>query len=153
MAGLLSTDVENQCTEIGFIMTLPAFQRTHVTTNAVGLLLHYCLEMPTADGIQQKYGPGLGLRRVQWQCHAENTPSRRHAERIGMKLEGVIRWQRVLEAGKVGHEVPEDRKRLCAKVGRHSYMLAMCWDDWEVEGGREHVQALMARTPSELESH
>ena len=66
-----------------------------------------------------------------------------------MKLEGVIRWQRVLNVGKVGDGVREDRKRLCAKVGRHSCMLAMCWDDWELEGGREHVQAMMARTPGE----
>lgn len=93
LMGLFDASVEHQYTEIGYIMILPEFQRTHVNTNALGLLMHYCLDLPAdlAKG-ELKYGPGLGLRRVQWQCHADNAPSVRAAERMGFKLEGIIRW-------------------------------------------------------------
>ena len=143
MVGLLNTSAVDQVTEIGFVFILPEFQRTHVTTNAVGLLLHYCLELPSnANG---KYGPGLGLRRVQWQTHGDNMASLRAAERIGFRREGLIRWQRILQEGKEGPSVPSERAALCGNPGRHSWMLAVCWDDWELEGTREFVQERMER--------
>ncbi|OCB90546.1 hypothetical protein A7U60_g2224 [Sanghuangporus baumii] len=143
VAGLLNTSVANQCTEIGFITIFPEFQRTHVTANAVGLLLHYCLELPSS--INGKYGPGLGLRRVQWQTHEENAASVRAAERMGFRREGLIRWQRILLEGKYGMTVPPEREALCKNLGRHSWMLAVCWDDWELGGTREFVQEQMER--------
>ncbi|KAI0070547.1 hypothetical protein K474DRAFT_1680071 [Panus rudis PR-1116 ss-1] len=81
-------------TEIGYVFILPAFHRTHVTSNAVGLLMQYCLDLPK-DG-------GLGMRRVQWQCTVWNTASRKTAERLGFKFESVERWQRVYRGGKMG---------------------------------------------------
>ncbi|KAH8110050.1 GNAT family acetyltransferase [Phellopilus nigrolimitatus] len=144
--GLLNTDKANLSTEIGFVLILPAFQRTHVTSNAVGLLLHYCLELPFASFADSGgYGPGLGLRRVQWQTHAENARSVRTAERLGFQREGIIRWQRVLREGKAGFEVPPERRALDARPGRHSWMLSLCWDDWELEGAREAVRSQMNR--------
>ena len=150
MIGLLNTDTANQFTEIGYIMTLPAFQRTHVTSNAIGLLLHYCLELPASaieskDASSQSFGPGLGLRRVQWLCHAENSNSRRAAERMGFRFEGTLRWIRVLKEGKVGLAPSEARAKLCKGPGRHSCILSICWDDWEFEGVREHVQNVMTK--------
>ncbi|KAG9093971.1 hypothetical protein FRC06_011292 [Ceratobasidium sp. 370] len=71
------------CVEIGYAIVLPAYQRSFVSTHAIGLLLRYALDLP-ADG-------GLGLRRVQWQTHADNAPSIRAARRMGMKLEGIMR--------------------------------------------------------------
>ncbi|KAL8710358.1 MAG: hypothetical protein Q9225_007306, partial [Loekoesia sp. 1 TL-2023] len=65
----LSSSAQHLSTEIGFLVILPAFQRTHVTTNAVGLLLRYALDSPDEGG--------LGLRRVQWQASSVNEASRK----------------------------------------------------------------------------
>ncbi|KAG8697547.1 hypothetical protein FRC09_007785 [Ceratobasidium sp. 395] len=81
--GYLRADPESASIEIGYAIVLPAYQRTFVSTHAIGLLLRYALDLPV-DG-------GLGLRRVQWQAHADNAPSIRAAQRMGMKLEGIMR--------------------------------------------------------------
>ncbi|PAV22850.1 acyl- N-acyltransferase [Pyrrhoderma noxium] len=162
--GYVNTSLEHQCTEIGFVCTIPPFQRTHVTTNAVGLLLQYGLELPSPSSplasssasstppfphqstpLNPKHSGGLGLRRMVWQTHHDNTPSLRAAERLGFRREGLIRWQRVLRSDKTGAHVPQDRAKLCDLPGRHSWMLSVCWDDWELEGVREKVQGLMDR--------
>ncbi|PPQ69008.1 hypothetical protein CVT26_001942, partial [Gymnopilus dilepis] len=44
--GLINSSAPNLSTEIGCIIILPAFQRTHVASNAVGLLLQYALNLP-----------------------------------------------------------------------------------------------------------
>ena len=59
-------------------------------TNAVGLLLCYCLELPSAP-----QRPELGFRRAQWMAHA--------AQRMGFKEEGIPRWMWVLP--KEGNEI------------------------------------------------
>ncbi|EJD05019.1 acyl-CoA N-acyltransferase [Fomitiporia mediterranea MF3/22] len=146
MISLIYTNTTHQFCEIGYVMTFPKFQRTYVTSNAVGLLLHYCLELPAhlAKG-EQKYGPGLGLRRVQWQADSQNSPSIRCAKRIGFKWEGIIRWTLILLEGKGGSPPSAERAGLHPGDGRHNAILSMCWDDWELEGGREHVQKEMNR--------
>jgi len=128
--GLLNASPENSSIEIGHVLILPSFQRTHVAANAVGLLLGYCLEGPG--------GGGLGLRRVQWQAHASNARSIGLAQKMGFKLEGYLRWQRVLIPGKEGGERGDGRGR-----GRTDAMLSICWDDWEQEGVKEAVQKTM----------
>lgn len=60
--------------------------------------------------------------------------------RLGFTLEGVMRWQRVLPHGKKGL-VPSGG--LEVGPGRHTAMLAMCWDDWREK--RENVLAMMER--------
>jgi RimJ/RimL family protein N-acetyltransferase len=120
-------------------MILPSFQRTHVTSNAVGLLLHYALDLPV-DG-------GLGLRRAVWQANVFNEASVRSAERMGFKLEAVLRWDRVLpidkdDARNKKGERNGDPRAGC--VGRDTAMLSICWDDWE-SGGKEHVDSIMDR--------
>ncbi|TFK38332.1 acyl-CoA N-acyltransferase [Crucibulum laeve] len=139
LMGLINTSPINLATEVGCIMILPPFQRTHISSNAVGLLLHYALDLPSAGG--------LGLRRVFWQANSLNTKSIRLAERMGLKLEGILRWDRVLPANKDagnGRGVREGDPR-AGCLGRDTAMLGICWDDWE-EGGREHVDKVMART-------
>ena len=117
--GLLNTDPDNSSTELGWLIILPAFQRTHVTTNAIGLLLTWCLDSPS-DG-------GLGFRRVQYTTAPNNIASLKKAENMGFKFELVQRYQRKVAKEGDGHAV----------------MLSMCWDEWSDE--RPKVQALMDR--------
>jgi RimJ/RimL family protein N-acetyltransferase len=136
--GLLATSPTNLSTEIGFVVTFPPFQKTHVTTNAVGLLLNHTLDTPR-DG-------GLGLRRVQWKANELNKVSVRVAEKFGFKFEGVLRWDRVLPEDKIGNGVDTSQREGEAKKGRpgrNTVLLSLCWDDWEME--RENVQKLMER--------
>ncbi|KAF7369261.1 hypothetical protein MVEN_00253800 [Mycena venus] len=137
--GLLDTSAANLSTEIGFVITLPQFQRTHVTTNAIGLLLHWTLDA-SLEG-------GLGLRRVAWKANAHNTRSVRAAERLGFRQEGVLRWDRVLpawktEGGNGGGVRAGDSKPDCR--GRDTVLLSLCWDDWEA-GARKSVKEIMQR--------
>jgi RimJ/RimL family protein N-acetyltransferase len=80
VVSLSGTNPINAVTEMGIIV-FPAFQRTHVATNAVGLLLQRTLDPPSAGG--------LGLRRVEWKTHADNAASRRIALRMGFVFEGI----------------------------------------------------------------
>ncbi|CUA71410.1 hypothetical protein RSOLAG22IIIB_04625 [Rhizoctonia solani] len=121
--------------EPGFITILPQFQRTHVNTHAVGLLIQYALDKPS-DG-------GLGLRRCQWQAHASNIPSARAAERLGFKPEGILRWHRPLPAERES-SAPFRADDSLGVPGRHTAVFAICWDDWD-NGGKEHLQGLMDR--------
>ncbi|KAF7312271.1 N-acetyltransferase domain-containing protein [Mycena indigotica] len=131
--GLLHTSFANLSTEIGPVVIFPDFQRTFVASNAIGLVMRYCLNLPS-DG-------GLGFRRVQWTANEENTASLRAAERMGMKVEGVMRWNWVLPPGREGKQVSNGRG---AGLGRHSVLLAVCWDDWE-NGGKELVDKIVER--------
>ncbi|KAH7925793.1 acyl-CoA N-acyltransferase [Leucogyrophana mollusca] len=136
--GYLNTSQANLSTEIGFVIVLPPFQRTHVTTNAVGLLMLYALDLPSQGG--------LGLRRLQWQANVLNTKSVRTAERMGFKREGTLRWERVLPGGrgKMHNGIPlREGDPRPGTLGRDTAMLALCWDDWETE--REKVIAIMER--------
>ncbi|KAJ7722896.1 acyl-CoA N-acyltransferase [Mycena maculata] len=140
--GVLSTSALHLTSEIGFIITLPRFQRTHVTSNAAGLLLHFLLDVPAAGG--------LGLRRVAWKANTRNTQSVRAAERLGFRKEGVLRWDRVLPewkteamGGNGGAARERDPRPKC--LGGDSVVLGLCWDDWE-GGVREAVDALMKRS-------
>ena len=40
---------------------------------------------------------GLGYRRYEWKCNAENEPSRRAALRLGFKFEGIFRQHMVVK--------------------------------------------------------
>lgn len=144
LAGIMSytsSSAANLSTEIGFIVILPPYQRTHVNSNAVGLLLQYALDLPSQGG--------LGLRRVQWLCSSVNAPSIRAAERLGFKKEGVMKWHRVFHDGKDRSKVHNGRElprggRVEQDYGRDSVVFGQCWDDWE-QGGREKIQAIMVR--------
>ncbi|KAF8656330.1 hypothetical protein AX16_002595 [Volvariella volvacea WC 439] len=138
LAGLIAyinTSKENRATEIGCIKVLPPYQRTHVTSNAVGLLLHYALDGADCGG--------LGLRRVVWKANALNARSVRAAERMGFRREALFRWDRVLAVGKEAAGNGAATRAGC--VGRDTVVLGLCWDDW-VAGGRERVDGVMGRT-------
>lgn len=140
--GYLNSSAEDLVTEIGFVIIAPTFQKTHVTSNAVGLLIKYALDMPE-DG-------GLGLRRVVWQASAANIASVRTAKRMGFQQEGILRWHRAWPTSKArganGIRVRNgDPKEETFPLGRDTAILSICWDDWE-SGARAHVEAMMART-------
>lgn len=135
VVSLNSTNPVNAVTEIGIIV-FPSFQRAHVATNAVGLFLCWTLDPPS--------GGGLGLRRVEWMTHSENKPSRKLAERMGLELEGIARWNRTVPEGKIGicAEALERRNGTNGELrGRHTAIYSMVWDEWE--GKRSKVVDLM----------
>ncbi|KAF8582949.1 acyl-CoA N-acyltransferase [Ramaria rubella] len=134
IVGLLNASPQHASIELGFIIILPEFQHTHVARNAIGLLLHYCLDLP-AQG-------GLGLRRVQWQANSNNIRSIRAAEKMGFVKEGIIRWQRVLPSHKEGKHTREGDP--IQGPGRDTALLAICHDDWNTV--REKVDILMHQT-------
>jgi len=130
--GLIHTSQANLSTEIGPVAILPPFQRTHVSSNAIGLMMHYCLDLPNAGG--------LGFRRVQWTANPVHQVSIKVAEKMGLIYEGTMRWTWVLPSGKKGKKSREGDP--VTGLGRDSVLLAICWDDWE-GGARERVDKLM----------
>jgi RimJ/RimL family protein N-acetyltransferase len=138
--GFMNTLPAHLSTEFGCVITLPRFQRTHVTANAVGLLLHLALDVP-AEG-------GFGLRRVAWQTNALNTISMRAAERLGFRHEGVLRWDHILRPGKAANRMDVPLRAGDSKPdrpGTDTVRYRLCWDDWE-GGAREAVDAIMQRS-------
>ncbi|KAF8149436.1 acyl-CoA N-acyltransferase [Crassisporium funariophilum] len=133
MIGWQNGSMSNLSLEVGPVVILPAFQRTFVGTNAVGLLLKYAFDLPE-DG-------GLAMRRVFWCADPANAASIGAAEKMGFVKEGVLRWMWILPIGKKGKAVDGNRKE---GDGRDSAMLSICWDDWEA-GVREHVVQRMKR--------
>ena len=135
---LIRTEPSNLSTEIGFVIILPAYQRTYVTSNAVGILLRYCLELPDATR------PGLGLRRVQWVADPSNHPSYNAAVRMGFRYEGTSRWRLVIHEGKEGNGSPLRVGDPSKCPSGDSKLLSFCADDWE-GGGRENVERAINR--------
>lgn len=125
---------------IGTLFTLPPYQRTHVTSNAVGLMLQYALD-PPSDG-------GLGLLRVQWRLDSRHDGSARVAERMGLRYEGTETWFRLIKdgvaRGKVGNGKSPPPGSEKGDVWQDKTTYAMCWDDW-IGGGREKTLAAMVK--------
>ena len=134
--GILRASPYTLSAELGPAMPFTRFQRTHVTSNAIGLALRYCLNLPSDIRF-----PGLGMRRVEWQANPLNVASVRAAERMGFKKEGIIRWTLPLPPGRSGYE-PREGDPLKDRKGRDSVYLSVCCDDWEA-GGRDKVEAAM----------
>lgn len=144
---LLNTSTANQSTEIGWVMILPPFHRTHVTSNACGLLLNLALNSPSEGG--------LGLRRVQWQTSSANSASIATAKKLGFTYEGTLRWDRVYQGGKMKGKADNGKSLRLRNgggeghlneddVGRDTVVLSMCWDDWYHDDKREFVRKRMA---------
>ena len=139
--GLFGASPANLSIEIAWIVVFPKFRRTYVTSNAVGLVLNYCLELPSAPAERR----GLGFRRVQWMSHPDNQPSIALAKRMGFKEEGLLRWTRVVPQVAEGSGIPpRDGDPKSPNPGWHSALLSLCADDWE-NGGRELVRRLIDR--------
>lgn len=145
-SGLTDASASDSRIEVGFVMVLPKFQRTFVNSDACCLLLKHLLD-PVEGG-------DLGMRRVQWQANTQNQASINAAQRLGFTLEGVMRWQRVCTDNKkcISEQDGERREGLPQRdiegrklgPGRHSAMLAICWDDW-LSGGRDRIMSMLNR--------
>lgn len=137
--GFSAKEAKNKTIEIG-CMLFPAYHRSHVASNAVGLLLLWSLDPPSLGG--------MGLRRVEWKAHSQNKASRGLAERMGFQCEGISRWERLFPAaaGELALSVEALEKRNGRKEeapGRHTAIYSQVWDEWEEN--RPKVVAMMKR--------
>lgn len=95
--------------EIGYTWIGGSWQRTFVNTEAKYLMLRHAFE-------------GLGCQRVQLQTDELNQQSRRAIERLGARLEGILRNDRIM---------PDGRRR-------HSAMYSIVDEEWpRVRAGLE----------------
>lgn len=83
---LMRIDTTHGSIEVGQVMFSPLLKRTPISTEAQYLLMKYAFE-------------GLGYRRYEWKCDSLNAPSRRAAERLGFRFEGIFR-QHVIYKGR-----------------------------------------------------
>lgn len=70
--------------EIGFIVFSPALQRTRAATEAIYLMIDHAVG-------------GMGCRRLEWKCNADNAESKRAAARFGFTFEGVFRQHMIIK--------------------------------------------------------
>lgn len=75
VANFMSNHPEHLKIELGNIWYSPLAQRFGANTEATSLMLRHAF--------------GLGYRRVEWKCNALNARSRRAAERMGFRFEGI----------------------------------------------------------------
>lgn len=81
--GLLDLRPADAAIELGNIWFPPGLARTRAATEAMFLLLDEAF--------------GLGYRRVAWKCNVLNGASRRAAERLGFRPEGVLRAHMIVK--------------------------------------------------------
>jgi RimJ/RimL family protein N-acetyltransferase len=77
LGSYLRIDPSNGVLEVGHLQFSPLMQRTAVATEAMYLMMREAF--------------GLGYRRCEWKCDALNAGSRRAAERLGFRFEGIFR--------------------------------------------------------------
>ena len=77
LGSYLRIDPSNGTVEVGHLQFSPLMQRTAVATEAMYLMMKTAFE--------------LGYRRYEWKCDALNAGSRRAAERLGFRFEGIFR--------------------------------------------------------------
>lgn len=77
IASYLRIDPANGVIEVGHLAFSPLLQRTRAATEAMYMMM--------------KHAFGLGYRRYEWKCDAQNAASRRAAERLGFIFEGIFR--------------------------------------------------------------
>jgi len=140
MTSYMCTSTTHLSTEMGYLIVLPPFQRTHVTTNAVGLMLQNAFA-PVERG-------GMDLKRVVWNASSANPPSICAAERLGFRREAVLRWNRLNRGGKKRFKVGNGREppdgTAPDDVWRDTVVLSLCWDDWAT-GAKDRVESEMGR--------
>ncbi|KAJ5622481.1 Acyl-CoA N-acyltransferase [Penicillium herquei] len=143
LAGTISyinTSVANLSAELGFVVVLPPYQRSHVAVNAAGLMLQ--------NAFDSRDNGGLGLYRVHWKASTSNPASSRLAEKLGFERVGVTKWHmrfpKGATKGKVGNgralppgSDPDD-------IWRDTIELSISWEDWQ-NGARDKTQTAMTR--------
>jgi RimJ/RimL family protein N-acetyltransferase/NAD(P)H-dependent FMN reductase len=77
IASYLRIVPEHGVIEVGHIHLSPSLQQTRAATEFQYLLMRHAFE-------------DLGYRRYEWKCDALNLPSRRAAQRLGFRFEGIF---------------------------------------------------------------
>jgi RimJ/RimL family protein N-acetyltransferase len=77
LASYLRIDPPQGVLEVGHLAFSPLLQRTPAATEAMYLMMKNAFD--------------LGYRRYEWKCDSLNAPSRRAAERLGFRFEGIFR--------------------------------------------------------------
>ncbi|MES2856945.1 MAG: GNAT family protein [Bdellovibrionota bacterium] len=88
MSKFMRLDEENRHLEIGNTMIGPKFRRTHVNSWAKFMMLKEAFEI-------------LRVGRVSFRIDEENLISQRAVERLGARLDGILRNERILPDGRV----------------------------------------------------
>jgi RimJ/RimL family protein N-acetyltransferase len=83
-ASYLHIEPAHGAIEVGNILLSPQLQRTTAATEAMYLMAGHAFDH-------------LGYRRYEWKCDTENLPSRRAAERLGFRPEGIFRQHMVVK--------------------------------------------------------
>ncbi|WOO77551.1 putative protein [Vanrija pseudolonga] len=135
-AALMEADPSTMIIEIGWLIILGPFQRTHVLTHTSGLMMHRSLDTPEQGG--------LGFRRLQWKANSLNQKSQAAALRLGYKFEGIVRAFVVLPKGKKGVRAGRPGVPNADREQRDTWMGSITWFEWE-EGVNAHVDKLVAR--------
>ena len=78
MASFMRIDPAMGTIEVGSIAYSPRLQRSRAATEAMYLMMRRAFDE-------------LGYRRYEWKCDALNEPSRKAAERLGFRFEGIFR--------------------------------------------------------------
>ncbi|KAJ5708505.1 Acyl-CoA N-acyltransferase [Penicillium malachiteum] len=135
----INTSVANLSAELGFVVVLPPYQRSHVAVNAAELMLQ--------NAFDSRDNGGLDLYRVHWKASTSNPASSHLAEKLGFKtVVGVTKWHmrfpKGATKGKVGNgralppgSDPDD-------IWRDTVELSMSWEDWQ-NGARDKTQTAM----------
>jgi RimJ/RimL family protein N-acetyltransferase len=109
----------------GLINILPKYQRTHLNTHAMSLILGFMFDH-------------LELVRVQYDAVTFNEASIRAAQRFGFKAEGIGRNMLGL--------VPDGKKREGERLMKSQdlWMSSMTDYEWE-KGGRDRLKQMLER--------
>ena len=83
VAGYLRITPNAGTIEIGHLHFSPLLQRTAMATEALFLMMREAF--------------ALGYRRLEWKCNSLNQPSRRAAQRLGFRFEGIFRQAAVVK--------------------------------------------------------
>lgn len=136
----ISTSTKHLSTELGFVVVLPPYQRTHVAANAVGLMM--------LNAFAAKEDGGFGLGRVHWMASTMNPGSVRLAEKMGFEQVGVTRCHMRFVKGAIMGKVGNGRGLLPGSdledLWRDTVQLSLSWEEW-FSGGEEKARVIMAR--------
>src|ERR671920_616014 len=95
----MNIDAANHRVEIGTTWIAKSWQRTFVNTHAKCLMLHHAFEV-------------LGCNAVEIRTHSRNDQSRAAIERLGAKLDGILRQHMIMPDGHIRdtavYSIPRD---------------------------------------------
>jgi RimJ/RimL family protein N-acetyltransferase len=86
MTTYMNIDAHNKRVEIGSTWVSASVQRSHLNTECKFMLLRHAFD-------------DLGCIAVEWRTHYLNVQSRRAIERLGAKLDGILRAHMVMPDG------------------------------------------------------